>query len=197
MKKSLVIIAALICCISMVMFAACDPKDGTQTIGTEALAKKYEATADATTIVEELEIEKDGKLVYSLEKTLTKGEGGYTVRETEKTLNTVSVDNVPEEQYNETIQEEYTLKAATDGTATLQLKQEYFNTTGFALSETSLKGTVKDANVEDFLSIDEELPAEIKGLNVELAASETAVTSIKMSYTSEGYTVNITLTYTY
>ena len=195
MKKSRIILLALICIISIAVLAACDFGGDAQTLGMEGIIEKYEATSQATLIEQSIEIEKDGKMVRSYQKTLTKTEEGYDVAETEKKLNSVSVDNIPDAQYNETTKN-YTLKAA-EGTAKLKLEKEYFNTLGFTMTETTLKGVVKDGSVEEFLSISEELPAEIKGLSVEITADETGVTSIKLSYSSEGYLVNISLDYTY
>lgn len=185
-KRNLVVIALLL--IVALLLAAC-VEDKLTAI--EILQQKYNEITAAKSIEQKITITSGNFTQYERDKTYTKTTTGYSVTGTEKKLN----DSSATEAYTVTnISEEVT---SVNGTPTLKLDESYFEA-GYKLTETGLTATVKQNNIKDVLSIeDEALTSPTSDLTLELSLSGDKLTTVRLSYTAGTSRVTIQLTMSY
>ena len=185
-KRNLVVIALLL--IVTLLLAAC-VEDKLTAI--EILQQKYNEITAAKSIEQKITITSGNFTQYERDKTYAKTTTGYSVTGTEKKLN----DSSATEAYTVTdISEEVT---SVNGTPTLKLDESYFEA-GYKLTETGLTATVKQNNIKDVLSIeDDALTSPTSDLTLELSLSGDKLTTVRLSYTSGTSRVTIQLTMSY
>ncbi len=189
MKKRLILltIAVMLLTIVTVAFVGCDPEE--EVTGLALIQQQYNDIVTAKAIVQSITIKSGEITQFESEKTYTKTDDGYTVTGTEKKFNGVDklFDETP---INETVQK------AVDAKPTLNLNEMYFEG-DYRLSETGLTANVKQANVKDVFGATGELKAPTDNLMLEMSVSGGHISSVRISYDSEGSHVVITLTMTY
>ena len=188
MKKRNLVVIALLLMVALLLAACVEDK----LTAIEILQQKYNEITAAKSIEQKITITSGNFTQYERDKTYTKTTTGYSVTGTEKKLN----DSSATEAYTVTdISEEVTSVA--NGTPTLKLDESYFEA-GYKLTETGLTATVKQNNIKDVMSIeDDALTSPTSDLTLELSLSGDKLTTVRLSYTSGTSRVTIQLTMSY
>lgn len=189
MKKRhiLMMITLLFAAIALV---ACNTNE--QLTPMQALQNKYNEITSASGIVQTITIKKGALMQFESEKTYLKTQDGYTVTGSEKRWNNSSAS----EPFTTTPINEQ-VGTAVGAAPTLKLNASYFEE-GFRLTETGLVATVKQQNVKDVFGVgDSDLKAPTSDLMLELSVSAERLASVRISYTSNGSNVVITLSMNY
>ena len=175
--------------------------EGTNKTDIELVEEMYEKLSDAKKIEQEIKIVAGELSQYESSKTFNRTGDQYEMTGTVKKLNSLEVGGT--EAYTETEVSE-TLSAK-EFVPTLKLDKDYF-TAAPVYKGRVLTGTVKDENVMDVFSIQENFPAKAtpRGMTLTVTTNAIHVTEIKVTYTSHDATaqtpdsnVTITLKFTY
>ena len=158
----------------------------------DVLQEKYAGVSQATAITQKIEISSGSLLQYSKEAKFTANGSGYSVEVTEKQLNEVTSST--EAAYT-TSTDSYTETKATTFVSSLNLKEEYFQE-GFTVSATSLKANIVSGHEKDVVGLTE-IPSSISNMTLELTATDNNITSIVITYTMNGSSVTISLSFNY
>ena len=189
MKKKLLFVAALLF-VMIFALAACAEQQPLSTI--DFVKQKYGEIASAKSIKQDISITKGSLTQFESSKTFAKTESGYNVTGTEKTMNKAGSQKPFEEvEINET------LTSAQGVAPTLNLDVTFFEE-GYRLTESGLTATVKPDSIKDVFDLDDsDLTAPTDDLVLELVINGQQLTSVRITYTSDGSNVTILLTIAY
>lgn len=180
------LVSIMVAVMAVLALAACDFKEKKGN-DLEWLMASYSKVAEATSISETTEIS-SGKLVrYSCEKKYVLNGEKYEVTTTEKTLNKLSED----ETYATKTSTD-TVDRASDYVAKAELSESNFDE--YDLSETGLKGKIKDGKLATVLGIDELTATDA---TLDISVKNDKVTSIQISYLTSNDTVTISILFEY
>lgn len=201
MKKIILTILMLLSVSGLCIAGGCTPESGIEGgnggTGIEIYQSGYAGIGSAVKIEETIQIS-DGRLIpYIYEATYQKGEGVYTVTETEKNINAIITGE--EEEYTSTTTEK---QAQTAETSVTKLDLNTANLKSLNITATTLKAEIAEDKLGEVLGLKATMPATVDGAELTLTLSGTKLTDMLITYsskteTSKTYSVTITLSFTY